>query len=200
MCQKGKHGLLSVAWIWVSWFWEGPGRQTLDTRSTSGVPLTKFGYDGSNEAGFGRSLASKLSAKCFTTFSASLHGYRWKSDFLEDCSVAANFHFENLLGLVPMDSINALFLPLFDRFEIRRSLGREGHHYLKPCRNHLHCCINSETEISTPFQLYGFTHRPEKSIPIVEWPKPRFPGVGGCMWCDWWPFYPNTGRFQNVYT
>ena len=26
---------------------EGPGRQTVDTRSTSGVPLKTWGYDGS---------------------------------------------------------------------------------------------------------------------------------------------------------
>ena len=44
-----KNGLLSVARIWVSWFSEGPGRQTVDTRSTFGVPLKSFGYDGSNE-------------------------------------------------------------------------------------------------------------------------------------------------------
>ena len=27
---------------------EGPGRQTVDTRSTSGLPLKTWGYDGSN--------------------------------------------------------------------------------------------------------------------------------------------------------
>ena len=27
---------------------EGPGRQTVDTRSTSGLPLKTLGYDGSN--------------------------------------------------------------------------------------------------------------------------------------------------------
>ena len=28
---------------------EGPGRQTVDSRSTSGVPLKSLGHDGSNE-------------------------------------------------------------------------------------------------------------------------------------------------------
>ena len=27
---------------------EGPGRQTVETRSTSGIPLKTLGYDGSN--------------------------------------------------------------------------------------------------------------------------------------------------------
>merc|ERR1711994_504835 len=36
------------------------GGQTVDTRSTSGVPLKRLGYNGSNEL-CGRSLASKLS-------------------------------------------------------------------------------------------------------------------------------------------
>ena len=37
-----------------------PGGQTVDTRSTSGLPLKSFGYNGSNEL-LGRSVASKLS-------------------------------------------------------------------------------------------------------------------------------------------
>ena len=68
----------------------------------------KVGYDGLNEL-CGRSLASKLSAQRFNTFLASLHGNWWKGDFLEECSVAENFYYENLLGLVPTDSLNALF-------------------------------------------------------------------------------------------
>ena len=36
------------------------GGQTIDTRSTSGVPLKSLGYNGSNEL-CGRSVASKLS-------------------------------------------------------------------------------------------------------------------------------------------
>ena len=36
------------------------GGQTVDTRSTSGVPLKSLGYNGSNEL-CGRSVASKLS-------------------------------------------------------------------------------------------------------------------------------------------
>ena len=39
---------------------EGAGRQTVDTRSTSGLPLKSLGYKGSNEL-LGRSVASKLS-------------------------------------------------------------------------------------------------------------------------------------------
>ena len=38
----------------------GPGGQTVDTRSTSGVPLESLGYNGSNEL-CGRSVASKVS-------------------------------------------------------------------------------------------------------------------------------------------
>ena len=39
---------------------EGPGRQTVDTRSTSGVPLKSLGYNGSNKL-LEKSVASKLS-------------------------------------------------------------------------------------------------------------------------------------------
>ena len=43
------------------------GRQTLDTRSTSEVPLKSYGGDGSNEI-CGRLVASKLSAYRVDTF------------------------------------------------------------------------------------------------------------------------------------
>ena len=46
---------------------EGPGRQTVDTRSTSGLPLKTWGYDGSNQL-CGRQVASKLSAHEPATF------------------------------------------------------------------------------------------------------------------------------------
>ena len=44
---------------------EGLGRQTVETRSTSGLPLKPLGYDGSNGL-FGRSVALKLSKHHFT--------------------------------------------------------------------------------------------------------------------------------------
>ena len=50
---------------------KGSGRQTLDTRSTSVVPLKSYGHDGSNGL-CGRSVASKLSVHRFDTF-----GYFW---------------------------------------------------------------------------------------------------------------------------
>ena len=46
---------------------EGAVRQTVDTRSTSGLPLKSVGYDGSNGL-CGRSVASKLSEHRFDTF------------------------------------------------------------------------------------------------------------------------------------
>ena len=46
---------------------EGPGRQTVDTRSTSGVPLKTLGYSASNQL-CGRSVAPKLSTHEPATF------------------------------------------------------------------------------------------------------------------------------------
>ena len=48
--EYGKSGFFG-AQIWVSWLlsFEGSGRQTVYTRSTSGLPLKRLRYNGSNE-------------------------------------------------------------------------------------------------------------------------------------------------------
>ena len=46
LCNKTPQNRLFLrTQIWVTWLWEGPGRQTVGTRSTSGVPLKTWGYD-----------------------------------------------------------------------------------------------------------------------------------------------------------
>ena len=56
------------------------GGQTVDTRSTSGLPLKSLGYNGSNEL-LGRSVASKLSPQqADEFFLPKRHGNSWKTE------------------------------------------------------------------------------------------------------------------------
>ena len=81
------------------------GGQTVDTRSTSGVPLKSLGYNGSNEL-CGRSVASKLSPQqADGFFYQSDMKIREKGKFFVNRSVPENFQWENFLGQVPTESL-----------------------------------------------------------------------------------------------
>ena len=69
------------------------GRKTLDTKSSSVVPLKSYGYDGSNGL-YGRSKTSKLSTEIGE-----------KVNFLVKGSVPENFQRKTFLGLVPTESL-----------------------------------------------------------------------------------------------
>ena len=81
------------------------GGQTVDTRSTSGVPLKSLGYNGSNEL-CGRSVASKLSPQqADGFFFQSDMKIREKGKFFVNRSVPENFQWENFLGQVPTEAL-----------------------------------------------------------------------------------------------
>ena len=84
---------------------ERPGRQTVDTRSTSGVPLKSLGYNGSNEL-LGRSVASKLWVhEPDTFFLEAAREISEKWNFFVKRSVPENFGRENFSGQVPTESL-----------------------------------------------------------------------------------------------
>ena len=84
---------------------EGPGRQTVDTRSTAGVALKTLGNTASNLLS-GRSVAPKLSAhEPATFFYCGDTKIREKSVFLGKHAVPENFQRENFLGLLPTESL-----------------------------------------------------------------------------------------------
>ena len=82
------------------------GGQTVDTRSTSGVPLKSLGYNGSNEL-CGRSVASKLSLQqADGFFYQGDMKIREKGKFFVNRSVPEHFQWEIFLGQVPTESLS----------------------------------------------------------------------------------------------